>query len=1137
MRPRYRHSPTFHLASLLALFLITPQAFPRQPQPADAARESARLNNLGCALMGQQQLEAAAAKFGAAYQRSPSLTVARLNQGIAFFYLQRLPEAEEALLQAAAKNPKDPHSWYALGLLFHTRNQRADAEEAFRKVLALDPADADTLYEVGLLNMEAGQLAGAVASFQQEPLHASSNFGLARALQREGKSDEAKAALASFQHILAAKLGFPMSHVYGEEGKYSRVEDASLSVTAVGPMIPVVFSPHPVPSPSVAVNPGTQAGGGACLIDLGDKTRPALIVLGEGEHAINLYRNNAAATLELIPEQKTGLDASGKAVACAAGDYDNDGLSDLAVAMQDRMILFHNLGGGRFEDVMKASGITSRPGVTSLLFVDFDHDGDLDLFASGSPFDGYGPNTLWRNNGNKTFTEWTKETGLTGTGATTAATLSDLNNDRAIDLLVAGSTGSPTFYANRREGAFDGMPLFADSLSPSTSVATFDFNKDGWMDVVLTHAGSPGVSLWRNVDGKSFEREPLPLPPLASAIKAVPIDFDNDGWIDLAILVEGPGGPQIRMVRNLGPAGFADVTDKLQLNTLKLPGARSLLATDVDGDGAVDLIVTSSSGAVDILRNQGNNKHHSLAIKLQGLADNKSGVGTKIQVYANGLWQKWEDIGQPEIVVGLGDADKADLIRLLWPTGVPQDELDLASDKTHLVAELDRRGSSCPTLFAWNGSRYNFISDVIGAGVVGHWISPTDHNIPDPDEWIKIPGDQLKSRNGLYSLRFGEPMEEVNFMDQVRMVAIDHPTGTSVDPNESFLSEPPFAREKVVASATARPLAGAWDDHGKDALPELSKRDRTYVRDFTNLPFAGFANRHHLALDIGPWTPGRPLRLLLHGFIEYFSASSMYAAWQAGLKPEPPSLEAFSADGQWHKIIDDMGFPAGLPRTIVVDLTNKLPPGTTKLRITTNLQIYWDQILVDSEPATAVPIHQTELPLSRAQLGFRGYPEQRDLATPGDLSYDYQRASATGPFIAHRGAYTRYGDVTPLLRAVDDEYVVFGTGEDIDLEFRGSSLPRLPQGWTRDFFFYANGYVKDMDFYEATPFVVGEMPFHGMSTYPYPAKEHYPDDAAHTEYQLEWNTRFESGSPSPHYQLYYQPRAALPIVEAGQSKK
>jgi hypothetical protein len=222
-----------------------------------------------------------------------------------------------------------------------------------------------------------------------------------------------------------------------------------------------------------------------------------------------------------------------------------------------------------------------------------------------------------------------------------------------------------------------------------------------------------------------------------------------------------------------------------------------------------------------------------------------------------------------------------------------------------------------------------------------------------------------------------------------------------------------------------------------------------------------------------------------------------------------------------------MGFPAGLPRTITVDLTGKMPTGSQKIRITTNLQIYWDQVLVDNGPARENEVRTTELRLAQATLRFRGYPRQVGGEIPGDLTYYYDQASTTGPFSRFRGSYTQYGDVTPLLTSIDNQFVVFGTGEDIDAEFGAAAVPALPQGWKRDYFFYANGFVKDMDFYEAIPFTVADMPFHGMSTYPYPASQTYPDNPRANAYRLNWNDRYESGaSNAAGYRFYYGPRTS-----------
>jgi tetratricopeptide (TPR) repeat protein len=1109
--------------------------------PAKQA-EAAKLNNFGTALMNQQLLDKAQAKFAEAYQLDPSLVHAQVNRGIALIYLQKMPEAEQALEQAAAQDPKDPHIWYALGILYRIEAEYPKSLESFQRAAALDPDDADTHYFLGSVQLELHQPEQALTEFQTalrlNPIHASAQFGLAKALQRVGRRDEAATAFKRFETLNQEKIGFPLAHTYGDEGHYSLVQDALTVNPQVGAMIPLTFTAQTIDHiAAAAAKPADRPQGGACLVSPAGE-HSYLLVMASGAEAIRTYAQSTGGSFTLVPSAQTGLVASGTGVACTVGDFDNDGLPDVAVAMSDRVLLFKNHGGGKFSDVTAATGVQPANQPAGITFVDYDHDGDLDLFVTGQPSaPGTKPNVLWRNNGNGTFTNWTEQAGLGGEGTTVAATLSDLNNDRAVDLLVTGSGQAPIFFANPREGHFKSSPLFTEAgLSPTMGAVVLDFNKDGWMDVALTHSSSPGISLWRNVQGKRFERVPLPVQNLTAGWGLTAIDLDNDGWLDLVAAVDTPQGPELLALRNQGPSGFEDVTARVKLDQVKLVQPRAVIAADVNGDGAADLIVTQPNGDPLLLENQGGNRNHSVSISMKGVADNKSAIGAKVEVFADGIWQKFEitgasgylSQGAQQLLAGIGSAEHADMVRILWPTGVPQDETEVSTKTGLSITELDRRGSSCPTLFAWNGNKYEFISDVIGAAVVGHWVSPTAKNNADPDEWIKVEGSQLQPRGGYLSLRFGEPMEEVNYLDQVRLIAVDHPAATEVYPNEHFLNQPPFADGRAVLSTDAHPVAGAWDDKGRDVSTLLRTRDHQYVRDFTNLPFAGFANQHTLTLDVGEWTPAHPLRLLLHGFIEYFSASSMYAAWQANLQPMPPYVEAQLPDGSWKRVINEMGFPAGLPRTIVVDLTGKLPPGTRRIRLTTNLQIYWDQALIDNGPEAPQNIRQTELPLASAQLAFRGYPEQIDGKTPGDLTYNYEHISQTGPFTRSRGSYTRYGEVTPLLKRVDESFVVFGSGEDIDVEFSTASLPPLAPGWKRDYFFYANGFVKDMDFYEASPFTVADMPFHGMSSYPYPASEHYPQDQQRMQYEMDWNDRFDSGRGVQQYAFHYQPRVMLP---------
>jgi hypothetical protein len=362
-------------------------------------------------------------------------------------------------------------------------------------------------------------------------------------------------------------------------------------------------------------------------------------------------------------------------------------------------------------------------------------------------------------------------------------------------------------------------------------------------------------------------------------------------------------------------------------------------------------------------------------------------------------------------------------------------------------------------------------------------------------------------------------MEEVVYLDAVKLVAVDHPANDEVYPNEYFASNPPYPDFKVITSNNAKPPAGAWDDKGNNLLPDLLAHK--YVGKFDLLPFKGFTKPHSLTLDLGePYRAG-PLHLLMHGEIEYFTATGMYAASQAGIEATAPYVEAqVAGEGArptqtWVRVTDDMGFPAGLPKTITADLTGKVPKGTTRIRITTNLQIYWDNILIDRSPQNE-NFKLTAIPLSHAKLDYHGYPRQIEDQPPGNVKYEYEQVSRTGPYARQAGEYTRYGDVLPLLTSFDDKLVVFGSGEEVQLEFDPAKLPALPKGWTRDYFFQANGYEKDMDFYAADGSTVAPLPFRRMGTYPYSGKS-FPSDVEHLKYMLEFNTRFISGNEPRGY--------------------
>jgi tetratricopeptide (TPR) repeat protein len=1139
----------------MAIFAAVPQSAPTAKQ-SDTSTEVARLNDLGAAYMNQQLFEKALKAFEQAAALDPKFQIAPMNQGIALLNLGRVDAARNFLEQAVKQNPSDPYAWYNLGLLEKNSANSQAAVEAFRRVTEIGPNDADTWYFLGASYAQSKQYPEAIDAFQHalklNPLHASAEFGLSRAYQQSADLTHAREHLTRFQYITQNKLGSPISLAYGEQGKYSLAEESPETVQKVPPQIPLRFVDVTEQAglktkPSAAKDIISYLDSGACFLDYDGDGRVDLFLPDDGkEGGMSLYHNLGNGKFEDVTK-KAGLDPTLHATSCTAGDYDNDGATDLAVTMNGRVVLLHNEKNGTFKNVAEAAGIKTEKFDAGLTFIDYDHDGDLDLFVTGNPEKPgttvsrkpIGANVMWRNNGNGTFTDVTESVGLQGDTPNHFAVGTDYNNDRAVDIVTTG-TGSgregaqqngyleTLIYENPREGKFIRRALWSSPMPAETAgVAVLDFNHDGWMDLAFTHWGAPALTLWRNKEGKSFEQVPLPATNWVRAWGVAAIDYDNDGWVDLVGVGEtADGRGEVRLFRNLGPDGFKDVTVDVGLDKIVLKDPRAIITGDYDGDGATDLLITQNHGPAVLLRNEGGNKNHWLRLNLKGLADNKSAIGTKVEVFAGGNRQKFEIAGSsgylgqnsPFLTVGLGQATQADVVRMLWPTGVLQDEVEVAGDREQKYMEIDRRGSSCPTLFVWDGERYQLVGDMLGAGVVGHWVGPGQRDIPRPTEYIKIDRKAIREKDGKLSFRFMEPLEEAVYLDQVKVIAVDHSADLDVYPNEYFASNPPYPPFKVVVSRGARPPAAAHDEHGHNVLPDLLAH--RYFGDFGLTQFSGFAKLHSLELDLGQPYRGGPLWLLLHGEVEYYSANSMYAASQAGVESISPYVEALASDGKWIRVIDDMGFPAGGPRTMTADLSGRLPVGTRRIRISTNLQIYWNSILID-RTSQDQDVRLTPVPLARADLRFHGFPLKIEGTPPGNVRYVYERASPTGPYTRPAGTYTRYGDVLPLLTSLDDRLVVFGSGDEVALEFDPSGLPGLPDGWVRDYFFVAHGYEKDMDFYAYDFSSVDPLPFGDMGAYP--SGKSFPLDDAHLNYLLEYNTRHMSGNEPQSYRFDYPP--------------
>jgi len=587
---------------------------------------------------------------------------------------------------------------------------------------------------------------------------------------------------------------------------------------------------------------------------------------------------------------------------------------------------------------------------------------------------------------------------------------------------------------------------------------------------------------------------------------------------------------------------------------------------------------------VHLLRNDGGNRNHSVAVNLHGRISNKSAIEAKVEMRAGSLWQKLEAYSASpapapaDLIFGLGKREQPDAVRVLWPAGIVQAEIEFpAGARGSLklnITELDRKPSSCPYLYAWNGERFQFVTDFMGGGEMGYLEEPgrynkpvsepgaiatglkqpARYNRPDPDEYVRITANQLKEKNGRYELRVTNELEEAMFVDRLQLLAVAHPAGTELYPNEG-MSDPP-KRFKLFVTHDARPPLSATDDKGNDVLDLISRMDRRWPDAFKLDRIRGYAEEHTLTMklpDAGsagvpPAKARRSLAeenkkaaterqslsahqggraadtqrtvgtgsrtiLLLTGWTDYAWSSDNVAASQAGKSMKPPALQVKDENGKWRTVIEDIGIPVGRPQTVTVDLTGKFLSASHEVRIITNMRIYWDQILVDTAAGKS-NMQLARLDPVRADLNWRGFSAEVTPDGREPFGYDYERVALTSPWKVMTGRYTREGDVRELLLTSDDMFAICRPGDEISLSFDASALPTLPKGWIRTFLLYADGFSKEMDINSASPDQLAPLPFHAMTRYPYSWPERYPLTEARQQYIEKYNTRLVN-SPVP----------------------
>ena len=441
-----------------------------------------------------------------------------------------------------------------------------------------------------------------------------------------------------------------------------------------------------------------------------------------------LYRNNGDGTFTDVTE-KAGVGDTGYGHGCAVGDYNNDGQLDLYVTNYGTNRLYRNNGDGTFTEVAESAGVTEPRWSTSCAFADYDQDGNLDLYVVNyivfdinvNPWCGLKEkglraycepdnftaqsDTLYRNNGDGTFTDVTKTAGIYNTtGKGLGVVWGDYDNDGAADIYVANDSTENFFYRNNGDGTFEeigfmvGVALSEDGAAENGMGTAFgDWNNDGWLDLTVTNYAQQTNTLYHNdADGfftdatTTTKTAQITYPYLGWATAF--IDYDNDGYQDLFVAnghlhenlaelgQEGTYGQRNLLFRNSANGTFTEVSETLG-PAMKLEDvSRGATFADYDLDGDIDIVVTNSNTPPRLLRNDGGNRKNWLQIRLTATKGSTAAIGARVKITTGKLTQTREVqsgdgyLSQRDLTLhfGIGDYEKVDSVEIRWQNGTEQ---------------------------------------------------------------------------------------------------------------------------------------------------------------------------------------------------------------------------------------------------------------------------------------------------------------------------------------------------------------------------------------------------------------------------------------------------------------------------------
>ncbi len=768
----------------------------------------------------------------------------------------------------------------------------------------------------------------------------------------------------------------------------------------------------------------------------------------------------------------------------ASGDLNYDFRSDLVIATAKGVRIYQQGLSPLFSDVTARTKLPAEivdGAYNGAWLFDVDLDGDLDIVLGATS----GPPVVLRNNADGTYAVLRPFSGVEGVIDFVAA---DIDGDGDPDVAMVGGDRQLHVFSNERLGNYRQRtgPALGKRL---TSVAAGDVNGDGSMDfVALAEDGT----MLRSSDadgGRGWNTATL-LKAETGAAGLVLADVDNNGSLDAVI------GKQV----------FLSDGKTFQPQPRKLDGLCQTVF-DLNGDGQLDIVTLTGDRGLQMLMGHGTRRYGWQTIRTrasQTTGDqriNSYGVGGEIELRSGLLTQK-AMITSPMTHFGLGDNTEASLARIVWPNGALQVEFDLKRDTTALAQQ--RLKGSCPFLFAWDGKRMRFVKDcppwspALGLHVNAQKVA----GIGQTEEWFKIPGEALQPRDGYYDFRITAEYWETFYIDHYSLLAVDHAVGTEVFTDERFAVPAPPLR--LYATGQLRAFEKAVDDRGNDVSTTVANLDSRYLDTFGRGRYQGVTRDHWVELTMPADAPqSGPMYLIGSGWLHPTDATVNVALGQSSeATPHGLSVEVPGANGKWQVAKQDLGFPAGRLKNVVLDLAGIFKPGCgRRLRLRTNLEIYWDRLAWAPGFANN-QLRVQHLGLSNATLNYRGFSRMSQANQSSPELPDYDEIEQRGPrWRDLEGYYTRFGDVRPLLEKTDDRMLITNAGDEMRLHVK--ALPQQTAGWVRDFVLIGDGWIKDGDYNCTFSRTVLPLPYHGLHEYDRAPSE-LEDDPAYRLHPEDW---------------------------------